>query len=856
MATQVFGSATAAAVNRVLGQTGTRRVDACTLNGNLLALLLNGNTWTTVHSTDGGTTWGAASAAFSNASATDNYEPYASLFLDSDDVAHVVYRDRSDGLIYYRRGTPNAGRTAWTWGAASSVFTSNPQGRFPDVVAHKDGTDTRVHICYSRVDVNDNENVFYTRLKVTSAGVISTEQAVVAIGGTETKTVAGDRRHPKCSLDFRHNGDGKTLKSGTAAVYVLGIWDSAQSAGFGKIGAIAYTQAAAQSATWNAGTFRTVDPDYSWDSTAYVNPGTSSAIYTDDRKTAQVIYDGTRPVVCTYSRNDPDGLNYARLWDWDDAGSATFTARAVNNSWVIESAGFAHDAAGNIYVGHRYQGNVRYAKWTRATDTWGSPVVVDTGASTANGAVVSTRRGSTGSAGAFLDVLYTKGADSPFALYHHRVTLNRAPTAPTFASGSYTLDRALSGQTISYTFNDPDTGDTQGRKQTRYRLQGDPTWITLTAVDTAVTTMEIPNGLAAGTYEFQQATWDASLTQGPWSSTVFVTMADAPAAPVITDPAADGATVTSTTKTVQWTHANQDAYQWRTVADDAGVANTGTIYDSSATIVDSAARAAAVPFPTNSRTEHVQVRVRKNGLWSTWASRRVVVAWTPPATPTLTIVGEDSGRVLGFAHRLKVVWTDTRTTEPDAVDAELWLREVGDTSDGIRIATTAMEGSAYYYNTPRSGVVYQARAKARTIDGVTAWSAWTSMAAPLALKGAILHDPLDWVGTLRSFRYNEDVASHSLQVEAVLTQYQGRTAPVVEFGDAEQESVEVPLLHSKGRDDINALLALIRRRTILCYRDKNGRKAFGVITELPSEDTFYGATTSLTLAVVDYTEAV
>ena len=44
-----------------------------------------------------------------------------SFFIDLDDYAHLVYKDRFDGYIYYRRGTPNAGRTAWTWRHASRL---------------------------------------------------------------------------------------------------------------------------------------------------------------------------------------------------------------------------------------------------------------------------------------------------------------------------------------------------------------------------------------------------------------------------------------------------------------------------------------------------------------------------------------------------------------------------------------------------------------------------------------------------------------------------------------------------------------------------------------------------------------
>ena len=61
-------------------------------------------------------------------------------------------------------------------------------------------------------------------------------------------------------------------------------------------------------------------------------------------------------------------------------------------------------------------------------------------------------------------------------------------------------------------------------------------------------------------------------------------------------------------------------------------------YDSGA--VQSAASNASIPFTAASRTEHMQVRVMVNGLWSAYADVSVVNAIVPPPAPTVAAVGQ------------------------------------------------------------------------------------------------------------------------------------------------------------------------------------------------------------------------
>jgi hypothetical protein len=98
-----------------------------------------------------------------------------------------------------------------------------------------------------------------------------------------------------------------------------------------------------------------------------------------------------------------------------------------------------------------------------------------------------------------------------------------------------------------------------------------------------------------------------------------------------------------------WSAPDQTAAQVRRVADDAGSPDTTVVYHDSGTILSATARNRQIPFETNNRWEHVQVRIEHDGLWSSWASVRVHVSYTPPATPTVVATADDPEGAIGVA---------------------------------------------------------------------------------------------------------------------------------------------------------------------------------------------------------------
>ena len=299
--------------------------------------------------------------------------------------------------------------------------------------------------------------------------------------------------------------------------------------------------------------------------------------------------------------------------------------------------------------------------------------------------------------------------------YRGTVVVNNPPNAPTLtgpAEGGK-IDRS-STQRFSWTFSDPDPGDTQSAYAVRYRRAGtaDP-WTDTGWKASPSSWHDFPPGtFPVGDYEWQAATKDTRGLAGPYSASGFFTVGEAPPAPSITAPA-NGATIATPTSEVTWSTPDQDAYQLQ-VLDGATV-----VYDTG-TVPSAGARSLVVAFPESGTTRTVRVRVLFAGLWSPWAAVTVTVAYTTPAVPVLTVTADDeAGSIhVGIAHPAPV------GDQPVVVSHDVHVREVGTTGPGIRLAAEITGNHTWWL--PAAGIGYEFRVKATGVTGATAWSAWTA----------------------------------------------------------------------------------------------------------------------------------
>jgi len=310
--------------------------------------------------------------------------------------------------------------------------------------------------------------------------------------------------------------------------------------------------------------------------------------------------------------------------------------------------------------------------------------------------VVGATGSTDGVTGGAMTLTKSSTGNSAASMTSLRLAMPVSPYAPvtTTPSAGATIDRGVSNR-FSWVHFDAN-GDPQATYSMRYRMTGATEWTTV-----ADSTSNQYRDVAAGTfaiadYEWQVATADAGGLMSDWSASGFFTSRDDPTPPVITAPTS-GSVAGPTPVTLSWTTPEQDAYQWRRVADASGSPAGGTVYEDSGTVVSDGTRATEVLFPTNLRTEWIQLRVRKAGLWSTWASTRQVVNYTPPAVPTVALAMDP------FTASLLVTITDPTPTgnQPPVAYHDVYVND----GDGEERRATSVAGTWRHW-TPRSGRNY------------------------------------------------------------------------------------------------------------------------------------------------------
>lgn len=304
--------------------------------------------------------------------------------------------------------------------------------------------------------------------------------------------------------------------------------------------------------------------------------------------------------------------------------------------------------------------------------------------------------------------------------------LNRPPNAPvlTFPTGNVQLDSTVT-QRFAWQFSDPDPGDSQSKVNIYYRIVGTSTWTEVTDA-TPNWWHDFAGGtFAAGSYEWQAETYDAAGHLGTRSASSFFTVATPPAGPSWTSPV-NNATITTASQVFDWSSTSQDSYQVRKVADSSGVANTSTVYFDTGEVVDSAARTITLSFPVNSRTEHVQIRVKVSGLWSNWTDSIHPVSYTPPAAPLIVVSADNATASIS----VDVTQPTPGAGQPSVVSCDIWsivvdpVTGVADASTETRLATGLPANANWTYWFPASGVSYQFNAVGIAANGTSTPSAW------------------------------------------------------------------------------------------------------------------------------------
>lgn len=676
------------------------RIDRCS-NGVIWACITDSGSIEMWYSDDDGSTWQEDTTG---GKVDTTIFDAAALFIDVDDYAHVIWFEASTGEVGYRRGTPNAGRTSWTWSSIHTISTVGNQKNL-SLIAHKEGTGWKVHGTWTRYFSTGQSQIVYWRIDITSGGTISTDDSGTDLAAVNNPTSGED---PTAAIDFNHTGDGKTVAGSAPHVYVS---YSMPDAG----GDIWFRKLTYSAGTWSLGTARNLDTDHAFNTLL------------------AAAFDGSR-MVTAFVRNG-SGNDQPRIAERNAADTTTDTRTPPNPSDItnIEGIGVTYDNAGNIHLWVTSQTYVKRIKYDRAGDSWDSSwTTVATGTTGSYANSLGVKKGYSEST---IDAIWQDfDAGTPYAVNYESLSVNAAPTAPT-------IDSPASGSTqdvaevlpIDWTFNDPDEGDTQGayslRKQIgtgSYSYWNGSVFTATEDASTKISSAGTIHTLSASwgsdsdaNHKYAIKTWDAA-DAGPsaWTETTVTPSAqDNPTVTAIT-------TVTGPTYDVVWTVSTQTKYQVKVYADSGGSPVTSSsFYDSGIQV--STVSSHTTPFPDNNVTRHVGVTTwNDEGLQSDEDTEQLEVDYEAPPTPTVanSTTGTESAAIF-----VNVTNPSPGAGETTTDSNEIYRRVAADGGDGIRVATGVASSGAYTDWGPLSEVVYQYRARAiNTGNGTGTYGAWTT----------------------------------------------------------------------------------------------------------------------------------
>lgn len=423
------------------------------------------------------------------------------------------------------------------------------------------------------------------------------------------------------------------------------------------------------------------------------------------------------------------------------------------------------------------------------------------------------------------------------------VQLLAPPLAPTvsFPQGTV-IDRAQNIR-VAWEHNPVDT-TAQTQYQLQWRLNGG-TWTQSPIGDAAgfYFGYDLQPFSASGTLDVQVRTRGEHVSFGPWSAVKSVQLASVPS--VVINSPDSGSTLDQSKVTTTWGYSSDDASpqaQWEatlkqgssTLETRAGTGTTSNVAFNRAL--------------SDQQTYTIQVRVRSaSGLWSDWDTSSFTTDFPMPVT--VEVIPEwdvQTGAVSLTFGDLPV--PGPNETIPETLDVQ---RQIGD-GDWVTIAVDLPVDGAVIDPLPSLRYANRYRAISKTTlptsaDGTPIEVTWD---APLGGTHFYLNAGAGFGLVCHAPGHTSD---DTVTIEQSTHIFAGRPFPVTFYGEHEEYQVSFtgPLIDDAT--ERNEWLALLRARTVVCCRDRLGRRIFGTLALTLT--TSGGLTTvSGTIRQGDYTE--
>lgn len=577
-------------------------------------------------SVDGGNSW-----AYAGTSDLGLNQPTAvpSFFIDADGYAHLswIVWSNNPQVVIYARGTPTGTSTTspgWSWTTLTISPAAGRLGVESDVVAFRNGTGWVAFVEFTQGPTGGSQ---VSRVAVSASGALS-------VVTTATGPSSGLQANQYGTLEFAHNGDGRTPSAAPHIFFTTGVQASSAP--------IRLNRAVYSGGTWT------------WDAPVTVDTG-------DLVNTALAsVWDGSRLMVA-YSKTSAT----INVYEWD--GVAAPTARnppaAPGGTGNVLGLSLSCDpTTGDVYLAYydATDGDIRWSKFTRATTTWSAWAVAVSQAPPStgdDGKIQLVRHPSRDS----VDMIYAQGGGTTWQIYYQQlVALVRAPSAPVLVSPASGASADLAvGQVFSWTYNPVSPGDTQQAwafrriysSTTEYWNVSTQAWQAGVVYNTTVPATPTQAIFPAGKWTTGTTyVWSVSTKSSTGSNSAFATgrTVVATTAPAVTPTSPSGLVFGDSTPLVGWTYTSLDAqrdYQVKIILEQASIDPDVTTATWDSGVVSSAiARSTRTGVPlTNGATYRAYVRsTSATGVQSAWVYTQFSISITPPSGPLIeTIDGVD-----------------------------------------------------------------------------------------------------------------------------------------------------------------------------------------------------------------------
>jgi hypothetical protein len=426
---------------------------------------------------------------------------------------------------------------------------------------------------------------------------------------------------------------------------------------------------------------------------------------------------------------------------------------------------------------------------------------------------------------------------------HIQVTIYYDDIAPTPPTGlTRTNFDATDDAAFSWTFSDPNTGDTQSAYQlliydvSDSSLDYDSGKITSTSSSMTLTADTLTNGKQ---YQWKLRVWDDDDNVSDYSFlATFYTSAKPTVS--ITSPAADHDDLASATISVTWSSTDQTSYRAKLftstdqqIEDSGKLTNANTAHTFSTPAVNDGAYYITVDIFDDKDVQSVT------------ATRYFEAAFIAPPTPTIVVTTDNT------RGSVTIVITNPAPSggQPAFSYNTVYRKPHADTAY-TRIATGIAEDASFTDYTPASGVQYDY--KVRSVGDTTGYADSAVSAQTITLSVPQVANMADnsYVALAATSR------AAPKKLERVKHQFAGREKPVYIFGEHEDMSVDITAL-AETDAEFAALMAILNSKQTLLYRDERGRKVFGTVDGYSASDVKpTGYTVRFGIDEEDYTEAV